>query len=150
MSLRNLSFFLVLALSAGCSETENFEVRDRANAECAEIVVEMRADLNGLYERVDALAATDERLLRIVQYTTHTDPFRNPSPCFGHPSLALDVPSLFSGSLEASLGSLRADFDNAGRLREYDALESGWVRDAIQTKIRRLRVLAGEVARREQ
>ena len=86
---------LTLAL-AGCTASgDTHAVRDRANAECAEITVEMRGDLQGLYQRVEALAVDDARLLPLVQHTTQIVPFRNPSPCFGHPSLAPDVPQGF-------------------------------------------------------
>lgn len=154
---RNRSFSVPVALcvlvsmpGVGCStEPEVNEVRERANAECAEVVAEMRAELRGLYERAEGLAGDDAALLRVLQYTTQTEPFRNPDPCFGHPSSAPGTPDGFRLELEASLSSLRADFDNAGRRREYDGLEDARVRAAIRERLARVRVLADQVAATE-
>ena len=148
-NLMLLSILLCVLTLTGCSESYENEVRDRANVECAERVTQMRADLNAHMQRALLLAAGDERLLRSVQFSSRSTPFRNPNPCFGHVSLAHGVPEGFRLSLDATLSGLRGDFDLAGRVREYDALEEGRVRAKIQEQLDAIRVLAGEVARSE-
>lgn len=150
---RSIPVLLCLLLSiplTGCSqEPETNEVRDQANAECADLVTEMHAELKGLFARAELAAGDDEALLRVLRFTTETEPFRSPSPCFEHPSLAAGTPDGFRLELEASLSSMRADFDNAGRRREYDALVPEQVRLVIREKLRRVRELAEQVASSE-